>query len=526
MPRVAGPPEERIITLESRGPLTLWITGDQLSPANGALRDADPATTIVLLVESLGRGAERPYHKRRLVLIYAAMRGYAADLRARGFTVDYRAEADDDATGFAAHVRAHAPRGVRMMRQTTYGLDASLREIAASHGLPVEIVPHTNFLSTGEEFDALFARGQRRVTMETFYRKMRVKTGLLMEGREPAGGAWNFDHDNRKRVPKGTTFPPPYVPQPSAFVREAIALVERHFPHHPGRIGVWDLPVTRAEALAFADDFFAHRLDGFGPFEDAMLTGELRLNHSRLSAAINIGLLHPLELCERAELAYGSGTARLASVEGFIRQLIGWREFIWQTYWRFMPEYRTRNTLGAHAPVPAHYLTGETDMFCQREALSHVLDYGWAHHIERLMILGNFGLLAGIEPQALTDWFWQMFVDGWDWVMVPNVIGMTLHADGGIVGTKPYAASANYIDSMSDYCSKCAYDPKKAVGEDACPYNALYWDFMARNERAFRANVRMAMPLRTWDAKPEEQRSAIRARAAHLRRALADGTRI
>jgi len=236
--------------------------------------------------------------------------------------------------------------------------------------------------------------------------------------------------------------------------------------------------------------------------------------------------LHPLELCERAELAYRTGQARLSSVEGFVRQLIGWREFIWQSYWKLMPEYRTRNALGATLPVPSFYWDGETTMLCQREAHRFVQELGWAHHILRLMVLGNFALIAGIDPQAMTDWFWSIFVDGYDWVMVPNVIGMTLHADGGFVGTKPYAASANYINTMSDYCKRCPYDPKKILGEDACPYNALYWDFMARNERRFAANPRMALPLRSWAARDDSAKAAIRARAASLRERLRTGLRL
>jgi deoxyribodipyrimidine photolyase-related protein len=362
--------------------------------------------------------------------------------------------------------------------------------------------------------------------METFYRKMRRKTGLLMDGDEPAGGAWNYDAENRKPPVRGMRFPPePALPE-REHVRDAIALVEKHFADHPGTIGDFDIPTTRADALAYADDFFAHRLADFGPYEDAMVAGEARLYHSRLSALINVGLLHPLELCERAELAYRDGGAPLSSVEGFVRQLIGWREFIWQIYWRMMPEYRTRNVLGANLPIPAFYRDGDTDMACQRDVHQTVRELGWAHHIARLMILGNFALIAGIDPQAMTDWFWYMFVDGYDWVMVPNVIGMTLHADGGFVGTKPYAASANYINKMSNYCAGCRYDPKATVGEDACPYNSLYWDFIARHEARFAKNTRMALTLRNWRARTDADKTAIRARAGEILVRLREGARI
>jgi deoxyribodipyrimidine photolyase-related protein len=409
------------------------------------------------------------------------------------------------------------------MMQSEFGVDAGLRSLVAAHGCELEITEHANFISTAAEFERLFARGQKRVTMETFYRKMRVKTGILMDGDDPVGGAWNFDAENRKPPKRGMRFPAEPIVPLRDHAREAIALVEKHFPDHPGEIGTFDMPVTRADALAYADDFFRNRLANFGPYEDAMLVGEARLYHSRLSAAINVGLLHPLELCQHAELAYRAGDVPLASAEGFVRQLIGWREFVWQSYWRTMPEYRTRNALGADLPVPRFYRDGDTDMACQREAHRVVRELGWAHHIVRLMILGNFALIAGIDPQAMTDWFWYMFVDGYDWVMVPNVIGMTLHADGGFVGTKPYAASANYINRMSNYCGICRYDPKKTTGEDACPYNALYWDFIDRNERRFARNTRMSLPLRNWAGRDDEAKTAIRARAAELRATLRDG---
>jgi len=502
---------------------TVWITGDQLSPHNSALAGCDPSRTTVLMIESLQRAQRLPYHKRKLVLIYAAMRGFADDLRRAGWRVDYHAERTDFQTPLAEHVAQHRPTRVRAMRQSEYGAEEGLAAALRGHGLALDVTPHVNFVSSAADFSELFARGQTRVTMETFYRKMRRKTGLLMEGGEPAGGTWNFDAENRRPPARGMTFPPePRVPL-REHARAAIALVERHFADHPGTIGDFDIPTTRADALAYAEDFFAHRLDGFGPYEDAMLRGEARLYHSRLSAPLNLGLLHPLELCERAELAYRSGKARLASVEGFVRQLIGWREFVWQTYWRLMPEYRTRNALGADLPVPAFYRDGATKMACQREALRHAFEFGWAHHIERLMVLGNFALLAGCDPQAMTDWFWYMFVDGYDWVMVPNVIGMTLHADGGFVGTKPYAASANYINRMSDHCRACAYDPKTAVGDGACPYNSLYWDFIARNERRFATNPRMSLPLRNWNAKDSGERAALREQARRLRERLRAG---
>jgi len=502
---------------------TVWITGDQCTSRNSALTGLARTEARIVMIESLAHARRRPYHKRKLVLIYAVMRGFAADLRRDGWDVDYYAEREDVATPLREHVASYRPTNARMMAQSEYGVAEGMVAELAKLGVQLVVSPHANFISSAEDFGDLFSRGQARVTMENFYRKMRKKTGLLMEGDEPVGGAWNFDHDNRQPPLRAMRFPSEPAVVLRDDTRDVITMVEKHFPAHPGIIGDFDIPVTRADALAYADDFFQHRLDLFGPYEDAMVFGEARLYHSRLSAMINVGLLHPLELCERAELAYRTGAARLASVEGFVRQLIGWREYIWQTYWKLMPEYRSRNTLKGTLPVPSFYVDGETTMVCQREAHRFVRELGWAHHILRLMVLGNFALIAGVEPQAMTDWFSDMFVDGYDWVMVPNVVGMTLHADGGFVGTKPYAAAANYINKMSDYCKRCPYDPKKVVGDDACPYNALYWDFMARNETRFAANPRMSLPLRSWAAKDSEAKVSIRDRAASLRKRLRAG---
>lgn len=505
------------------GRTSIWITGDQCSPFNSALEGIDRADAVVLMIESVARAKLIRYHKRKLVLIYATMRAFAAELERDGWTVDYHRESPDFAKAFDDHVARFAPRRVRMMQQSEYVPARRFSALVRERGLELEVTPHANFISTKAEFDALFA-GKKRLTMEIFYRAMRRKTGLLLgaDG-EPEGGAWNYDAENREPPRAGMHFTPPYVPPVHASTRDVIAMVERHFGDHPGEIGAWDLPVTRADALEAARDFIEHRLDGFGPHEDAMIAGERTLNHSRLSAAINVGLLHPLELARMAEAAYRAGTVRLQSAEGFVRQLIGWREFIWRIYWRFMPEYRTRNALDATLPLPAFYRTRETSMSCMRDVLDAVHASGWTHHIPRLMILGNFGLIAGVNPQELNDWFWAMFVDGYDWVMVPNVIGMTLHADGGVVGTKPYAASANYIDKMSDYCGSCAYDRKDATGERACPFNTLYWDFIGRNHARFADNQRMHMIVRSWEKMDERKREAIARRARDLRTRLAEG---
>jgi deoxyribodipyrimidine photolyase-related protein len=294
-------------------------------------------------------------------------------------------------------------------------------------------------------------------------------------------------------------------------------MVEKYFAEHPGTTDDWHYAVTREDAQLAAADFFDHRLDEFGPHQDAMLHGKPFLNHSVLSPYVNVCLLHPLELCREAESRLLRNEAQLASVEGFVRQLIGWREFVWRVYWRMMPEMKSKNGLNATEPLPDFFWTGDTRMRCLKDAIDTTIQHGYAHHIVRLMLLGNFALVAGLDPLETNNWFASMYIDGYDWVMVPNVIGMSLHADGGYVGTKPYAASANYINKMSDYCRKCPYDPKSATGDDACPFNALYWDFLMRNEETFAQNHRMSMIMKGLSAKSGDWRYGISNKADQLR---------
>jgi deoxyribodipyrimidine photolyase-related protein len=505
---------------------SIWITGDQCSPRNSALADADPASAVVLMIESVARPAKPRYHKRKLVLCYAVMRHFAEDLRAAGWTVDYYAEHDGFAGALRRHVERYRPARLRMMQQSEWGVTETLVGLAEAAGVRADVTPHSNFVSTPADFDAFVKSASARVTMDVFYRGMRRKTGLLMDGSLPAGGAWNYDAANRERPQPGRRFAPPPRFAADAMTRDVIAMVERRFADHPGIVGDFDLAVTRRNALAALEHFCTQRLDTFGPWQDAMIAGERSMSHSLLSSSINTGLLHPLEVCERAELAYRNGTARLQSVEGFIRQVLGWREYIWRVYWKMMPEYRTRNALAAALPLPRFYWDGDTDMACLREALAHVNETAYAHHILRLMVLGNFALLAGADPVETNDWFWAMFVDGYDWVMVPNVIGMSLHADGGYVGTKPYCASANYINRMSNYCRSCRYEPKAVDTDDACPFNALYWDFLARNETRFARNPRMTVIVRNWQNRPAVWRTAVRAKAARTLETLRRGERI
>jgi len=497
---------------------TIWITGDQCSLWNSALSASDRNSSTVLMIESVERGSKLKYHKKKLVLIYSTMRHFANDLSKDGWQVDYYQEHADFKSALSSHLAKFQPSQIRMMEQSEFGTAESFRRMVDP--IPLDIYPHSNFLSTASEFESLHKNSNSRVTMESFYRLMRKKTGILMDGENPVGGRWNYDQENRKppspnlSVIKLKHFPPDEI------TLSVIDMVDRMFPDHPGNTKSFFYAVTRENALLAATDFFEHRLNQFGTYQDAMVYGEPFLNHSVLSPYINVGLLHPLELMQEAAKRLERGQATLNSVEGFVRQLLGWREFIWRVYWRLMPDYKNRNGLNASQPLPEFFRTGQTNMRCLSDALQSVLDHGYAHHIARLMLLGNFALIAGLNPLETNDWFASMFVDGYDWVMVPNVIGMTLHADGGYVGTKPYAASANYINKMSNYCRNCIYDYKESTTENACPFNFLYWHFLIRNQDAFKNNQRMALILGSLSKKDDQWKKLISKRAVSFLKGL------
>ena len=418
------------------------------------------------------------------------MRHFAAELEAEGFDVDYR-RADTLAAGLLEHVAEYEVDRVVAMEPMSWDGRAMLERLG------VDIDRNQQFTCHYDDFSA-WASDRKTFKMEDFYRWQRTRLDVLMEptdkGIAPAGGRWNFDHDNRERPPKdGRSWPTITHFELDDIDDEVIAA----FPDDVwGALpdGTW--PVTREQALTRLAEFIETGLTPFGPHEDAMLKAEWKMAHSVLASSMNLGLLHPDEVARAAEAAYIAGKAPINSVEGFVRQVIGWREYVWGVYWLWMPGYRAQNQLEAHRPVPPA-LTGdaETQMACVASVVEHVEAHGYAHHIERLMVLGNLALTAGVDPQAMTDWMWASFVDGAEWVMLPNVIGMALHADGGLMATKPYASGGAYINKMGDSCKGCAYDPKKRTGPDACPFTTLYWDFLARNENALRGNHRMGQQL-------------------------------
>ena len=468
---------------------TVWVFGDQLNRAIGALATAQPDSDRVLIVNAADKFAGRPWHPGRAALISRAMANFADELRAEGFEVDYR-NAPTMRAGVTAHRNEYSPLAVRVTEPNSFTARRLVKE------LNVVSVVSNQFLCHPTEFNG-WAGDRKNFKMEDFYRWQRRRLGYLMDGEQPAGGEWNFDEDNRERPPK-----------------------DGH-DRWPVPVDVW--ATTRAGALERLEFFITHVLPMFGPHEDAMLADNWHLAHSVLSPYLNLGLLLPGEVCDRVEEEFRAGRVPINSAEGFIRQVIGWREYVWNLYWRWMPDYAEMNSLHADLDLPPVF-TGDapTQMRCVGSIIGDVQARGWVHHIPRLMVLGNLALIAGINPQQFTRWMWDSFVDAAEWVMVPNVIGMSLHADGGMMASKPYAAGGAYIDRTSDYCKGCAYDRTKRVGDDACPFTTLYWDFMLRHATRFVKNPRMATQVRA--AQKLADGAAVRKRAKVVLKQLQAGT--
>ncbi|MFM7346313.1 MAG: cryptochrome/photolyase family protein, partial [Tagaea sp.] len=403
-----------------------------------------------------------------------------------------------------------------------YRVRAAMEKWDVETGLPVEIRDDTRFFCSRAEF-ARWAKGRKELRMEFFYREMRRKTGILMgKGGAPEGGKWNFDAENRKRLPAGHVPPPrgAFAFAPGPATREVLDLVRARFPDNFGALEPFGFAVTKDQAEAAFAEFLRVGLPRFGDYQDAMKQGQPFLYHSLISAYLNAGLLDARELCERAEAEYRKARAPLNAVEGFVRQILGWREFVRGLYWLDMPGYRETNFLDARRKLPDFYWTGETKMNCLAQCVAETSANAYAHHIQRLMVLGNFALLAGVAPREIQDWFLAVYADAYEWVELPNVHGMAIHADGGRLGSKPYAASGAYIDRMSDYCGACAFDPKIKAGPRACPFNPLYWDFLMRNASRLARNPRMAMPYRTLAAMPQARKDEIARDAAAILESL------
>lgn len=497
----------------------LFVQPDQLSTDTALFRGCVPRETWVLLAESIAEFTIVPFHKQRITFVLSAMRHFAEELRSIGFAVDYF-PCCADLTGV---FKSTGVAEIRMMASADWGASGRYQRWAEAAGITVETVDNDMFINTRLEQPITLTRG-KATRMEVFYRKLRAATGLLMDGPDPVGSAWNLDKDNRNPPVKGLISPP--VPRfaPDAVTRQVMADVNDHFPGAFGRLDAFHWPVTRQDAQSFYEDFLQWRFPLFGDYQDAMVSGNANLFHSLISAHINIGLLDPDTVCRQAEEHFRRGRVPLNAAEGFIRQILGWREFVRELYRVNMPGYDESNRLEADLPLPPLYWSGQTRMNCVAEAVAPVMNHGLNHHIQRLMVTGNFGLIAGVQPQALNEWYWLAYIDAWHWVVTPNVIGMATFADGGLMASKPYAGSANYINKMSNYCKHCPYDPKQMLGEKACPFNALYWDFLARNKGLLFRNPRMSLSYKNLDRKSRDELGDIRRKADATRIAASDGT--
>lgn len=495
----------------AQSPVLVPILGDQLSPAIASLADRTPADTVVLMVEVAEETGYVRHHQAKIAMVLSAMRHFAQELRAQGWTVDY-VRLDDPANthGFTGEVvraaQRHGARGIQVTEPGEWRVARMIEGWARATGLRVRIMADTRFVCPLRDFRA-WAEGRREWRMEWFYRAMRRRTGLLMDGDKPVGGRWNYDAENRSGPTPGLAPPDPPRFAPDAVTQEVMALVAARFGNHFGRLEPFGWPVTRADAQALFAHFLSERLPHFGQWQDAMLARHDTMFHALIAPALNCGLLDPLAVCRAAEAEYHAGRAPIAAVEGFIRQVIGWREYVRGVYWLTMPGLAQANALDAQRPLPDFWWTGQTAMACIAHVVRATRDNAYAHHIQRLMVMGNFALLAGLRPAEVADWFLAVYADAYDWVELPNVAGMALFADGGRLASKPYAASGAYINRMSDYCRDCAFDVKQRTGPGACPFNALYWHFLARNEGRLRGNPRLAQPYATW-ARMDEARRA------------------
>ncbi len=501
------------------------ILGDQLDHEGAALADLDPSLDLVWMCEASEEATHVPSHKARTALFLSAMRHFRDELSAAGIPVRYRTLDREGDISLAAALRqdidALKPQGVVMTEPGEYRIAAALRDVCRDAGLDPETREDRHFICSRQAFQA-WASGRKTTRLEHFYRHLRKAEGVLVEDGKPAAGRWNFDADNRKAFGrKGPGLvPPPLRFPPDSTTRKAFELVDRRFPDGPGSTSRFDWPVTRRQALAALADFVANRLPAFGSWQDAMWDGEPWLWHARLSAAMNLKLLNPREVIAEAIGAWEAGHAPIASVEGFVRQVLGWREYVRGVYWLHMPGYTQRNALQADRPLPAFYWSGETEYACLRSVVGQVIEHGYAHHIQRLMVTGLFALLLGVEPRQIHVWYLAMFVDAVEWVEAPNTIGMSQFADGGLLASKPYIASGSYINRMSDYCRHCRFDPKDAVGEKACPFTTLFWDFLSRHRARFATHPRIGALWRNLQRLDPERVKAIRDQSDDLRAKL------
>ena len=472
---------------------------------------------LLVFAESREKGNELAHHKMKTVYVLSSMRHFARECAEKGFDVIYLSTKEhfDDAL---EELMESFDGELFYMKPSEWDSRERLRGVSEKFGERVTEIRNGFFMADPEEWTHKIEPGYR---MEYFYRDMRRRTGYLMDGEKPVGGEWNYDDQNREKLPKNHPVPETPVEEPDDVTKEVMEMVETYFPDHFGRADRFPYAINRAQALNMLEDFIENRLDEFGPYEDALKTGDHQLFHSQLSLYMNNGLLLPSEVCEEALEAYGNGTARLNSVEGFVRQIIGWREFIRIYYEAMMPDVREANHFGFENKLPEMYWSGETKMKCMEESIRPVINEAYSHHIQRLMVLSNFSNLTETDPRELNKWFWLAYIDAYEWVELPNVLGMSTFADGGLLASKPYVSSGNYINKMSDYCKNCSYSVTKKNGENACPFNYLYWNFVDKQRETFNDSGRVNFMVNMFDnKKTEEEKKAIRESASHFMKNL------
>ena len=490
------------------------ILGDQLSESISSFTDCDPDNDIVMLCEVAQEASYVKHHKKKIAFLFSAMRHFAEELTKKGYRVHYVKLDEEKNTGslqgeVARLMETASFSRIVITHPGEYRVLQNIKTWQRCLGVPVEVRPDTRFMCSISGF-ARWADGRKQLRMEYFYREMRKKYQILMDGDQPVGGQWNYDASNRKPPDSKLKIPPPHRTEVDDISKEVLALVAEKFPDHFGSLEPFNFAVTRKQALQVLQHFIDQRLCRFGDYQDAMLEGEPWMYHSHISFYLNCGLLLPAECVQAAEAALQQGLAPLNAVEGFIRQIIGWREYVRGIYWLKMPGYARENYFGAERDLPEFYWSADTSMNCLRQCVTETRDNAYAHHIQRLMVLGNFALLAGVAPEQVNEWFLVVYADAYEWVELPNVSGMILYADGGLLASKPYAAGGGYINKMSDYCKNCRYKVSKKSGPDACPFNYLYWNFLARNRDKLNANPRLGFMYKTYDRMGDEWARQIR----------------
>lgn len=489
------------------------ILQDQLAHSISSLSEIDKKNDVVIMSELITEFTYVKHHKKKIAFILSAMRHFAKELRDAKIKIDYTSLDNPYNTGslkseIQKAIQKHQPVKIIVTSPSEYRILKDIEQWKNNFDLPIEIRPDNRFLYTPQEFKK-WASGRKQLRMEYFYHEVRKKYNIFMNGNEPEGGKWNYDIENRKSPTDDLNIPKTYQSRPDDITREVINLVDKYFPSHFGDLDPFYFAVTRKHAKRALDQFIRERLISFGDYQDAMIQNEPWMFHSHLSFYLNCGLLNPLECVTAAEYVYHQNQAPINAVEGFIRQIIGWREYVRGIYWLKMPGYKEENFFNATRNLPDFYWHGNSKMNCLNQCIQETKKNAYAHHIQRLMILGNFALLAGIDPKQVNEWFLIVYADAYEWVELPNVSGMILFADGGYLASKPYAAGGNYINKMSNYCKNCSYKVTKKNGKDACPFNYLYWDFLARNRMKLESNPRIAMMYKTYDRIDNTKKSEI-----------------